>query len=777
MNACLSTAKAKEGKMGAVSNRRSLILVPVPDEPSWMDYVFLAAVPATFALNKGKTAVSAIEPNVPYQRELQDFILRFKPDQLFLISDTAEKKDKDFSILFKDVEKISVTSSQQAANMLAWKFWKKSEFIVICREDKYGKSLAASALAARLKCPLLFYGDKGLNQESRKSIKKLACKTIINVGYQKIKLPGFDITTLKNSHDIIKWMVAKKMQVNYLAAVNPKDRLNTKVKKISLAAPMLAAGREGVVALLDFKTQWKIPYKVSKTYKKKLKNFPPSKAGWKKGTITLNKKEYTFVLTGDKKDTFDKVSIAQGKRGKFMGPFHTADVLKLGRREYIVNLNPKDGVGKADLRLTWPGTDELKSRLDTYYRTLGQHPEDLCLFGWPDAIPQAIVRKNMHEPESDIPCDLPYAQFGERPFLDIAVGRFVTENLWSATLLAARSLNYEELIDDSWAGNLGTACWENLYEKDFKNIGFFPRVHHDGKSLLKNSSPLCDTAAIVHREHSSWQNIGNFFKWQDETILAPSVIDTGGCSTMTLDVQNDNYSAPARLLRNGAVCVSGNTRLGIGEQEHYRSEWWSAIFMGKSVGQAHLYALNRVLLAVLDKDQLEQGPDRYQFYNRILFGDPAITMHRPSKPLSSPACFEKSGSEITVYGPSKWWKYNQHIVSDWNYKKTKKLYAYHGFGVGREKEWCGKDHYGKVKHYYVVELRTCEKIKGIEQITKTPDTLGWNGKFWTQEHQDGSCSIFWRIRMIDIDMPNGKILKKIDKVKFRLIKKENRRKL
>lgn len=753
-------------------SRRSLILVPVLEEKSWFDYVYLAAIPAASAINKGKPAVSAIEPNVPFQRELQDFIMRFKPENLFLISDATDKNYRDFSILFKNIEKISVNATQKAANIFAKKFWKKSEIIVICGEDKYSDALVASALAARLKCPLLFDNKKVLNAETRKTIKELACKTIINVGNGPLKLTEFDVINLRNSHDIIKWMLKNNMPIDYLAVANPKDRSITNVKKISLSAPMLAAGRNGAVALLDFKTQWKISFSACKTYKKKLKNFPPSKAGWKKGTINLNKKEYAFVLTGDKKDTFNKVSIAEGRK-KLMGPFRTADQVKLGKRKYTVNLNPKDGVGKADLRLTWPGTDEIKRRLGNYYRTLGRHPEYLCLLGWPDTIPQAIVRKNLHEPESDIPTDLPFAQFGDGPFLDIAVGRFVTENLWSATLLATRSLNYEELIDESWAGNLGTACWENLFEKDFQNIGFSPRVHHDGKSLLKNSSPLCSAAAIVHREHASWQDIGKFFRWQDETILAPSVIDTGGCSTMTLDVQKDNYSAPARLLRNGVVCVSGNTRLGIGQQEHYRSEWWSAIFMGKSFGRAHLYALNRVLLAVLDKDQLEQGADRYQFYNRALYGDPAITMHRPSEPEFSPACFEISGSEVTVYGPAKWWKYNQHIVSDWNYKKTPNLYAYHGFGIGREKDWCEKDHYGKSKHYFVVEMRTNDKIKGIEQITRVPEPLGWNGKFWTQEHMDGNRSIYWRIRMIDVDMPHGKILKKIDKIKFRLIKDDD----
>ena len=46
--------------------------------------------------------------------------------------------------------------------------------------------------------------------------------------------------------------------------------------------------------------------------------------------------------------------------------------------------------------------------------------------------------------------------------------------------------------------------------------------------------------------------------------------------------------------------------------------------------------------------------------------------------------------------------------------------------------------------------------------------MGWTGRFWTDEHQDGTRSVYWRVRMLEVDMPNGVILKQVDKVRFKL---------
>ena len=139
---------------------------------------------------------------------------------------------------------------------------------------------------------------------------------------------------------------------------------------------------------------------------------PPSKAGWRKGRFAVGGREYAFVLSSGKGGAICQVSIDRGGDGDFGGdgdgPFATGETVELAGRRWAVTIGPKSGVGKFDLRLTYPCAAEVRGRLAEYEAALGSPPEYLCIVGRPDVIPQAIVRNREGQPQ-DIATDVPLA--------------------------------------------------------------------------------------------------------------------------------------------------------------------------------------------------------------------------------------------------------------------------------------------------------------------------------------------------------------------------------
>ncbi len=70
-------------------------------------------------------------------------------------------------------------------------------------------------------------------------------------------------------------------------------------------------------------------------------------------------------------------------------------------------------------------------------------------------------------------------------------------------------------------------------------------------------------------------------------LLAPTVIESGGCLTANLDREPEFHSVISRFFLNGAVSFCGQTRPGITQQEQQRAEFWNAIFTGQTIGEAH----------------------------------------------------------------------------------------------------------------------------------------------------------------------------------------------
>jgi len=754
-------------------------MVPMPTEACWQDFAFLAAVPASVKHNGGTPVVLALETNATIRPETSDFLARYKPDALYMLDGNApqEKKVSD-----DNTTRLPAKDLDSAVFSLANRFWSAAETAVCSSDSNYEDAVIASALAARLQAPLIFSGNNGLSQAAQNTLRSLGTTTLICIGDNPLRLHDFQILHLPTAADVLSRMKRSGMALDYLAVFNPRDRNTGWVRKISLAAPLLAAGRNGMVVPLDFDTEWKVPFNT-------MDPDPGQKGGGKtvgparQGTIKINGVQAPFLMTcSDRRH--DKAACmenwAEGKcprqmslanrDGSLQGPYVSGDRIQLGDKAYTLSLDPESGIGKADLWLTWPGVPEIKKRLGETYKVIGGHPEHLCLLGWPDVLPRAVL--SHQGGRTDITSDQPFANTDDDPFIEIALGRLIGEDVYATVLTAVRGLAYEDLKSGEWPSRFGLAGWGKT-DRNLENVGFSMVPYHDvyankhTNNRIRQNSPLTEVAAIKHGAHSGWRSFNGFYSNRENVLIAPSIIESAGCSTMRIDQAPEGNTAPARILRNGAVCVLGNARNGRAEQRLYRSELWNALLQGMSVGRAHRYALNRALLAVLDTGQENDGGYRYQFYIRTLYGDPAIKMALPQAPASRPAWTEVSGTKVTAHAPQTWWEHSSRPSAAWK-SKHEMLHYLNGAGVGSQSQWNHAERCELTQHTYTVELRTKDRIRAVEQTDTLQAPLGWNGKYWIDEHQDGSRSIFWRVRFVDYDQFEGNFRSQANSISYRL---------
>jgi hypothetical protein len=261
------------------------------------------------------------------------------------------------------------------------------------------------------------------------------------------------------------------------------------------------------------------------------------------------------------------------------------------------------------------------------------------------------------------------------------VGRIIGESATFATLHASRIVSYDALLDPSWTGKAGQARWENTMIHHFENVGLDASAVHDKQDLgwiekpsegkkgkleksFSQDSPLARVAFLTHMAHSWWHDLGETYDQDSSTLLAPVVVESGGCLTAALDYEPGFRSVISRLLRNGAVCFVGQTRPGIAHQEQQRAQFWNALLAGGTLGEAHLAAQNSMTSTVLETGQDRGGPDHYQLHIRSLFGDPAFAPQVPSKPRSAPARAGLEGNLVSVHAPENWWKVQMRVPED-----------------------------------------------------------------------------------------------------------------
>jgi len=780
-------ANSASGEDPAVPHLRTTVLVPLPQGPSWQDLAFLAAVPAATVANEGAPSLIALEATGEISPEVLDYASRYHPDQVVLLGGSGNPAE----VAGRTCKRIEAAAADEAACKLCQWFWPSCQTVVICPESDYESAVVAAALAARLRAPLLFAGPNQLSDATRREIQRLAARELIVVGHCAKQVHALQpapqqITELPAATDVMAWVNQRHLAVNYLAALNPLDRYRTVIGKLSLAGVLLAAGRDGLVAPLALETRWKTPFSGTVMQDKLPPNFPQSTAPPKTGQIALDGLTKNFLLTGQSKERDLHVYFDLNGDGAYQGagegPFATGDTVQFAGKRYVITLGTKNGFGNADVRLTWPSAEELTVQLRGYYQALGAAPEYLCLVGFPDAIPQAIRGNLGVVPE--VTTDLPYANADDDPFAEICVARVIAENASFATLYASRALTYPSLLTSEWQDRACLAQWENTSGKLLENAGFDASYRHrsedlpwanppaDGKkgkrvSTFSQDSPLTRCAIITHMDHSWWRELGGTFGWDADVLLAPAVVESGGCLTAALDREPDFRSVVARLLRKGAVAFVGNAREGCAPQELQRMEFWTAVLAGKTIGQAHRQSINSAITTILDKGQDHAQDFDYQVHIRTLFGDPAFRMHVPSPLRSAAARTSVNGDKITVHAPAAWWPVKMLVPSDWKQWTGKDLYVLRGAGTYALRKWCDEE-YDREETCVTAEFTTRRQIARIEQLQQPPAPLGIKGSWHADRNPNGSTTYRWVVRLADFNQQKGSIINAVEQLDYQI---------
>ena len=472
----------------ARSEVRTLMLVPLPAETAWQDMAFLSAIPAATVANNGAPSLVALDETATLSPEILDYARRYRPDQVVLLGGEA----KGLVVAGRTCNVLKASSAEEAACLLSATFWKTSAVAVLCTTNNYEAALVAAPLAARLRAPLLFVGAQGLSKSTLQEIRRLKIRELILIGNLRGGVPALkqearEVTVLLGARDVMAWMRKRVLPVTYLAALNPMDREKTVIKKLSLAGALLAAGRQGLVAPLTYDVKWKVPFKGTELKGDLPAGVPKSEAKAKEGRIVLGKKEYAFIYTSVPKEKDRKVYIDLNGDGTYSGPkegpFLTGDLLDLDGKRYALTLGGgnNETAKPAEVHLTWPLAESLVEDLQRYYEALGTSPEHLCLVGFPDAIPQAIIGKGGVVQE--LTSDLPYSNADADPFAEIGVARVIGENVSFATIFASRVLTYTSLLDAEWMNRACQARWENTSAKQFENVGFDASYLHTKENL------------------------------------------------------------------------------------------------------------------------------------------------------------------------------------------------------------------------------------------------------------------------------------------------------
>jgi len=753
-----------------LANARTTLLVPLDKEASWRDMAFLAAVPACYQANSGSPSVIALESNCAVGPEINDYLRRYRPDRILVLN----HGNQPIQTVAGNTKAIAANSAGETSIALSRTFWKTSQAVVMCKDDDYGSALLASSIAGLLKAPLLFVSNS-LNAE----IRRLGAKELIWIGPNApadLRLTN----KLEGPIQAMEWTRKRGIRVAYLAAVNPLDRGNYVTRKLSLVGAELAAGRKGMVAPLRFAVQWKQPFESVLLKGLAPAGVPSSSAPAKSGVIDIGQSKFPFVLTGDPKEENLRLSIDIDGDGRYQGPYASGDQVDLGGKRWAVSLGTRTKFGKTDVHLTWPTAERLCQELRTYYKALGAPPTNLCLVGFPDALPQAIIGHGgiVEEQASD----LPFSFASEGKFATVGVGRVIAENVSFGTLYASRALTYSDLASPDWSSNACGAAWESMYRPLFENYGYSALFVHKaennpwiteptgGKGGTRSSSfgkdsLLAKCSLLAHADHSWWRGLGSTIEWDSEVLMAPTVVESGGCGTACLDREPDDRTVVARMLRLGAVAFAGATREQPAEAQPVRDGFWNGVLAGETLGQAHMRGLNDGILTILDTKEGDGGAYRYSTNIRMLFGDPGLVVKTPSKPKSAAARTVVNGNTVSVFAPHKWFVVKFVVPVDWKQWFGKDLFGLRSAGTYAMSDWCAEG-YDLEQYLVPAQFTSRKQVKEIKQVQYVPAPLGWKGTWYEQANADRTYTYRFAVRMVDFDQIHGKILNQVDKLDY-----------
>ncbi|MCP4092313.1 MAG: hypothetical protein GY747_02600 [Planctomycetes bacterium] len=788
--------------VAAPSNARVAILAPIEAQYSWRDDAFLSAIPAATRIGTGDPIVLAVDSKQPFRPEVLDFLHRYEPTRLLWLGPTSPKLSESHreilksegdeqSAPFPKLEALPIANGLEAAVRMAQLGWPQGHpRAVLYDQTNRADALVAAALAAHIGAPLLPW-KQGPDEVSLPlafgvlktqevlfigggKAPKLAAHSMALAGaVDPITIESIDVEQIKTAQDVARWLTRNGHAVDYLAAVNPNDTAAGRDRNLALAAPLLASAHSGIVVPLDFETQWKRSFAAPKELKKKPSGANDSNNGWREGVIQLDgSKDTPFVTGRNPADGRWWMQLDRNRDGRYSGKkekaIFTGDDFEVAKLNWTADLDANEKNRGGAIWMTSPTAAEIHEELSVFHKAIKNSAEYLCLVGWPDALPMAVIAHGQGI-DTDLVSDTPFAQTDDDPFLDLSHARFLAEDLESATLLACRGFARDDFPQRDWEKKFATAEWEEHSQITLQEAGFDFAGHHEGKAAFDEKSPLAESGLILHASHAMWTQMGKTYLWDSNTLFAPAMVMSAGCSTASLDQDAEHRSVATRLLKNGAVAFVGNSRRGIAQQELFQSEFMNALFAGNSLGAAQRIAQNYVILAMMEKGQMESGPYFYQMHHQVVLGDPALQLGLSFSEADPPARAEIKADKVRVVAPQQWHKMDYLPLEEWGCVFPK-LYAWRGAGVGVESSWHNGDKRNEEQILFHMTIDTRKKYNALKAMGDIPESLGWTGTCGVDLHADGSRSLYMRVRLIDADKTTGEVRAQVDEIDFKLIK-------
>lgn len=774
------------------SAKRPVFLVPITPGDAGAYARYLMAIPAAVSAN-GKPVVLAVEPENPWRPELIDLLKRYGPTELVAVGSLKQGGEKLAELKGASVGvAVSTASLDATACELAGKFFSKPQSVVACTFEDRASALQAATLAGRLGVPLVPCTSDGFSPLVQETLRKLGIKTVRTVGADAPALvAGFEVELLATASDVAACLErtlaghgeGDAKTVAYVAAVNASDQHVAHAKDLSLAAAVLAVGRGGAIAPTPEDVQWKQPVATDSEVLESPPGAHASSKGWRLGTfgdgVDAGSSAIRFVTGFDPATGRAFMQMDVNGNGQFgdagEGPLFTGSEIEIGGRKFAISLDADEHTRAKSVWLTSPTASEIVESIAKVRSAVSKKPQTLCIVGWPDTLPMAIISDTFGI-DTDLVSDVPLAQTDDDPFVDLAYARFIAEDVYSATLVACRGLIEGEFADRAYADRFATAEWTNPVQPVIGEVGFETTGHHAGGHVIDGASPLTGAGWILHAAHSMWTILGETYAADSSVLLSPCLVQTDGCSVAALDMDKDRKSVAARMLRNGAMAFAGSARRNTAQGELFASEFTNAIAAGQSVGEAHQRAVNRAVVAMLARNESGGGIYKYQLHIASTYGDPGVVFTRggsvesarvASAAKAKPAHMEVDGSSASVVMTGPWHRMEYAPLEEWGCTAPK-LYTWRAQGVGAESTWYPPEKRNQDQLVFTAEARTKQAVTGVEAMDDANGEWGFDGKSYIDVHEDGTRSIYWRVKLIDFDMNRGEIRMQRERAAFRL---------
>ena len=401
------------------------------------------------------------------------------------------------------------------------------------------------------------------------------------------------------------------------------------------------------------------------------------------------------------------------------------------------------------------GTHPAQAYMTELYESMGQHPEYLAIVGAHDALPQTRKASIFDNPIAEHPVsDLPYGEIDDDDFLDIAIGRVVGDTISELSAQATRSAHYEQLLDGNWEHQFVESGLWGFDELRYimQNVGYDAPEHLSQQEISTQST--LEVGTILHKDHSYCQVLGNAFDLQTQTLFAPSIVLSRGCSVSGIDLLPSNQrSIVDHMLGLGAVAFVGASRNAIAQNTLIEISMWNHMLGGQSIGHAFKSGINDAIVHWKDENS---SALRYSLDIEMLYGDPALEIYIPQAPMSEPAQYIQAENSVRVVPPQEWdlIAFHPDQLAEWNYSGN--LFMYTGHGASPKTYWSGG--HDREDLYFGVQVPLEITPVSIQQSSSHNTPLGWAGTYYVDQHQNGSVTALWRVRLMDYDPYTGDIV-------------------